>query len=60
MDGLCLCSEVAGCSGAAMVEVGCAEADKACRKAGYVSYLRLDWVISMPSGSQIGAGSGGG
>lgn len=36
MDGLCLCSEVAGCSGAAMVEVGCAEADKACGEAGYV------------------------
>ena len=36
MDGLCLCSEVAGCSGAAMVEVGCAQADKACRETGYI------------------------
>lgn len=36
MDGVCLCSEVAGCSGAAVVEVGCTQTGKAGREAGYI------------------------
>lgn len=36
VDVLCLCSEVAGCGGAAMFEVGCARADKTFREAGHI------------------------